>query len=49
MRRATLMRLAIGCLACFAGTAVGGNPSDFGVQALRRAKVSYVAGDPTAP
>jgi hypothetical protein len=42
------MLLAIGGLACIAGTAVAGNPSDFGVQALQRAKESYVAGDPTA-
>lgn len=42
------MLLAIGGLACIAGSAAAGNPSDFGVQALQRAKESYVAGDPTA-
>jgi len=48
MRRASLMLLAIGCGACFAGTAAASDPSDFGVIALQQAKESYVAGDSAA-
>jgi hypothetical protein len=42
------MLLATGCVACLVGEAAAGDPSDFGVLALQRAKESYVAGDPAA-
>jgi hypothetical protein len=48
MSRASMKLAAICVLAVFVDAVAAADPSDFGLQALQRAKESYVAGDPAA-